>query len=82
MLTERANKFFAEDTNNLIALGRLVATDIAFNNPDRFPINMVWDGKGNAGNFLFGLESVGSIDLREDLSRCDFEFGTLVAIDN
>jgi hypothetical protein len=64
MLVDRATKFFTHDSNNLIALGRLVAADIAFNNSDRFPLDLIWATKGNSGNFLFSLQSVQSNDLK------------------
>jgi hypothetical protein len=56
----RATKFFKEDANNLIMIGRLVAADICLNNSDRFPIEMIWATRGNTHNILFKVASVTS----------------------
>lgn len=58
MTKQRCQDFFAEDANNLINLGKIIAMDLALNNPDRFPITQIWlNGKGNPDNFLFMVDS-------------------------
>ena len=78
----RATKFFKQDANNLIMIGRLVAADICLNNSDRFPVKMIWATSGNTHNMLFKVTTVTSENLRQDIDDVSLEFDTLFAIDN
>lgn len=42
MTKNLSHRFFSQDANNLIVLGKLIAYDIAFNNSTRFPVQGVW----------------------------------------
>ena len=57
MNKQLSSKFFSQDANNLISIGKLIAYDIAMNNPTRFPIQSIWPKfQGNIKNILFATE--------------------------
>ena len=78
-----SHKFFAQDANNLIAIGKILAADIALNNSNRFPSSYIWpEAKGSVSNFLFVTEPVD----KDSSTNWDTEevvtFETVAAIDN
>lgn len=61
-------------------MGKIMALDIALNNPDRFPITQIWHNSvGNAGNVLFMIDLASKKDWE---SPEHVKFETVVAIDN
>jgi hypothetical protein len=53
-----SHKFFSQDANNLIAIGKILAADIAFNNSNRFPSSYIWpESKGGVSNILIVIEA-------------------------
>lgn len=83
MTKNLSHRFFSQDANNLIVIGKLIAYDIAFNNSTRFPVQGVWpDTAGSTSNFLFATEKIESDAQQNWDVEESTQFETLVAIDN
>jgi hypothetical protein len=83
---ERAMKCFDEHApdaqDRLLILGRIIATDIVVNNPDRIP--SIQSKNGNSSNVMFEVHLDEMIDKEKyfDDSYADMNFAEVVAIDN
>ncbi len=78
-----SHKFFSQDANNLILIGKLIAADIALNNSKRFPCSLVWpESKGVITNLLFVRESIESNEQKNWDIEESVQFDSIAAIDN
>ena len=76
-------KFFCQDANNLITIGKVMASDITLNFSKRFPCNQIWpESKGAVSNFLFVTEPLESNTSVEWDVEENTQFESLAAIDN
>ena len=73
---------YADASNRLINIGKIIAADICVNNPERMP--MIWDNHGNSTNLLFEIVTDEKIDDDKiaNMDYSDFSFQHTVVIDN
>lgn len=83
---ERALKCFNEHSpeslDRLITLGKIIATDIVVNNPDRIP--SVQEKRGNSSNLMFELKLDENINEENyyDNAYAGMNFSEVLATDN